>query len=279
MVGYIKTRQEKNIIKKILNKIEIEEYENGNKYTIPKFNKKLLEKLKEDNIKNIVVAKKDKENIEFLNNIYSNNMNIIDGRILFKHLIPEIIEYISNVCKINKNDMQITILANDYSQINIFYINELITEVKSVNIVTNNINRFKQFADRLYNKEAIVVPIMNNKNKSLLNKKIILNIDFSEEQLKKYKMNRKAIIINIENNIEKVNRTFTGVNINNYKLISKKEESEFEENEIYESYIIMNKIQDIRKIIIKENLQIKSFIGNRGEIDISEYEINTKSKI
>lgn len=279
MVGYIKTRQEKNIIKKILNKIEIEEYENGNKYTIPKFNKKLLEKLKEDNIKNIVVAKKDKENIEFLNNIYSNNMNIIDGRILFKHLIPEIIEYISNVCKINKNDMQITILANDYSQINIFYINELITEVKSVNIVTNNINRFKQFADRLYNKEAIVVPIMNNKNKSLLNKKIILNIDFSEEQLKKYKMNRKAIIINIENNIEKVNRTFTGVNINNYKLISKKEESEFEENEIYESYIIMNKIQDIREIIIKENLQIKSFIGNRGEIDISEYEINTKSKI
>lgn len=279
MVGYIKTRQEKNIIKKILNKIEIEEYENGNKYTIPKFNKKLLEKLKEDNIKNIVVAKKDKENIEFLNNIYSNNMNIIDGRILFKHLIPEIIEYISNVCKINKNDMQITILANDYSQINIFYINELITEVKSVNIVTNNINRFKQFADRLYNKEAIVVPIMNNKNKSLLNKKIILNIDFSEEQLKKYKMNRKAIIINIENNIEKVKRTFTGVNINNYKLISKKEESEFEENEIYESYIIMNKIQDIRKIIIKENLQIKSFIGNRGEINISEYEINTKSKI
>ena len=279
MVGYIKTRQEKNIIKKILNKIEIEEYENGNKYTIPKFNKKLLEKLKEDNIKNIVVAKKDKENIEFLNNIYSNNMNIIDGRILFKHLIPEIIEYISNVCKINKNDMQITILANDYSQINIFYINELITEVKRVNIVTNNINRFKQFADRLYNKEAIVVPIMNNKNKSLLNKKIILNIDFSEEQLKKYKMNRKAIIINIENNIEKVKRTFTGVNINNYKLISKKEESEFEENEIYESYIIMNKIQDIRKIIIKENLQIKSFIGNRGEIDISEYEINTKSKI
>ena len=279
MVGYIKTRQEKNIIKKILNKIEIEEYENGNKYTIPKFNKKLLEKLKEDNIKNIVVAKKDKENIEFLNNIYSNNMNIIDGKILFKHLIPEIIEYISNVCKINKNDMQITILANDYSQINIFYINELITEVKSVNIVTNNINRFKQFENRLYNKEAIVVPIMNNKNKSLLNKKIILNIDFSEEQLKKYKMNRKAIIINIENNIEKVNRTFTGININNYKLISKKEESEFEENEIDESYIIMNKIQDIRKIIIKENLQIKSFIGNRGEIDISEYEINTKSKI
>ena len=52
----------------MLNKIEVEDYENGKQYTIPKFNKKLLEKLKEDNIKNIVIAKKDKENIEFLNN-------------------------------------------------------------------------------------------------------------------------------------------------------------------------------------------------------------------
>lgn len=46
MVGNIKTRQEKNIIKKILNKIEIEEYENGNKYTIPKFIKNYWKSLK-----------------------------------------------------------------------------------------------------------------------------------------------------------------------------------------------------------------------------------------
>ncbi len=271
MIGYIKTRKEKNILKKMLNKIEVEEYENGKQYTIPKFNKKLLEKLKEDNIKNIVIAKKDKENVEFLNNIYSNNINILDGRILFKNLIPEIIKFLSNVLKINKNDMEITILVNDCSQINIFYINELIKDVKRTNIVTNNINKFKLFTDRLYNKEGIVIPVMNNKNKSLLNKKIILNIDFTEEQLKKYKINRKAIVINIENNIENFNKTFSGINIKNYKLISNNKESEFEENEIYESYIIMRKIQDIRKIISKENIQIESFIGKRGIIDINEY--------
>lgn len=271
MVGYIKTRQEKNILKKMLNKIEVEDYENGKQYTIPKFNKKLLEKLKEDNIKNIVIAKKDKENIEFLNNIYSNNINILDGRILFKNLIPEIVVYLSRILKINKNDMEITILVNDYSQTNIFYINELIKGLKSVNIVTNNINKFKSYTDKIYNKEGIVIPVMNNKNKSLLNKKIILNIDFTEEQLRKYKINRKAVVINIENNIENLNKTFIGININSYKLISKKEESEFEENEIYESYVVTHKIQDIRKLVIKENLQIESFIGKRGIIDINEY--------
>lgn len=40
------------------------------------------------------------------------------------------------------------------------------------------------FADKLYKEEAITVPVMNNKNKSLINKKIIINIDFTEEQLK-----------------------------------------------------------------------------------------------
>lgn len=273
MIGYIRTKKEKNILKRILNKIEIEEYENGKKYTVSKFNKKLLEKLKVDNIKNIVVAKKDKNNIEFLNNIYSNNINILDGRNLFKHLIPEIVEYLSKVCKINENDMQITILVNDYSQINIFYINELIKKVKGVNIITNNINKFKKFTDKLYEEEAIVVPVMNNKNKSLLNKDIIINIDFTEEQLRKYKINRKAIIVNIENNIENLHKTFIGININNYKLIAEKDEKEFEENEIYESYIIMQRLQDIRKTIIKENLQIKSFIGRRGIVDISEYNL------
>ena len=125
----------------------------------------------------------------------------------------------------------------------------------------------------LREEEAIVVPVMNNKNKSLLNKDIIINIDFTEEQLRKYKINRKAIIVNIENNIENLNKTFIGININNYKLIAEKDEKEFEENEIYESYIIMQRLQDIRKTIIKENLQIKSFIGRRGIVDISEYNL------
>jgi len=97
MIGYVISKQERNFFKKIFNKLDVEEYENGKKYIIPKLNQKVIEKLKKDNIKNIVIAKKDKHNIEFINNIYSSNMNILNGRLLFKHLIPEIIEYLSKI--------------------------------------------------------------------------------------------------------------------------------------------------------------------------------------
>ena len=176
MIGYVISKQEKNFIKKIFNKLDVEEYENGKKYIIPKLNEKVIEKLKKDNIKNIVIAKKDKHNIEFINNIYSSNMNILNGRLLFKHLIAEIIEYLSKILETNKEDIEVTILVNDYSQINLYYINELISNIKRINIITNNIRKFKAFADRLYEEEAITVPVMNNKNKSLINKKIIINI-------------------------------------------------------------------------------------------------------
>ena len=266
MIGYVISKQEKNFFKKIFNKLDIAEYENGKKYIIPKLNQKVIEKLKKDNIKNIVIAKKDKHNIEFINNIYSSN-----GRILFKHLIPEIIEYLSKILETNKEDIEVTILVNDYSQINLYYINELISNIKRINIITNNIRKFKVFADRLYEEEAITVPVMNNRNKSLINKKIIINIDFTEEQLKKYKINRKAILINIENDITNINKSFAGINISNYEINTKNTDDEFEKNEIYESYIIGKQIKDIRRKILDDGVKISNFIGKRGIIDINEY--------
>lgn len=273
MIGYVISKQEKNFFKKIFNKLDVEEYENGKKYIIPKLNEKVIEKLKKDNIKNVVIAKKDKHNIEFINNIYSSNMNILNGRLLFKNLIPEIIEYLSKILETNKEDIEVTILVNDYSQINLYYINELISNIKRIYIITNNIRKFKVFADKLYKEEAITVPVMNNKNKSLINKKIIINIDFTEEQLKKYRINRKAILINIENDIANINKSFAGINISNYEINTKNTDDEFEKNEIYESYIIGKQIKDIRRKILDDGVKISNFIGKRGIIDINEYKL------
>lgn len=271
MIGYVISKQERNLFKKLFNKLEIEEYENGKKYIIPKLNEKVIEKLKKDNIKNVVIAKKDKHNIEFINNIYSSNMNILNGRILFKHLIPEIIEYLSKILETNIEDIEITILVNDYCKINLYYINELISSIKRINIITNNIKKFKAFADKLYEEEAITVPVMNNRNKSLINKKVIINIDFTEEQLKKYKINRKAILINIENEITNINKSFAGINISSYEINIENSNTEFEKNEIYESYIIGKKIKDIRRKILDDVVKISNFIGKRGIIDINEF--------
>ena len=271
MIGYVSSKGEKNLLKRLLNIIEIEEFENGKKYLIPKLNGKILKELNKDNIKNIVLADKDKNNIDFINTVYSNGINILDGKKLFKHLIPEIVEYLSNVLGINKQDMELTILVNDYSNINLYYINELIFKVKRINIITNNIRKFKIFADRIYEKEAIVIPIMNNKKKSMANKIIMLNIDFSEEQLKKYRINRKAIIINIENNIYEINKTFYGILINNYELNYRANINDFETNEIYESYLIGRDLKNVKEKINKDDIKIKNFIGRNGIINLNEY--------
>ena len=48
MIGYVISKQERNFFKKIFNKLDIEEYENGKKYIIPKLNQKVIEKLKKE---------------------------------------------------------------------------------------------------------------------------------------------------------------------------------------------------------------------------------------
>ena len=76
----------------------------------------------------------------------------------------------------NKEDIEVTILVNDYSQINLYYINELISNIKRIYIITNNIRKFKVFADKLYKEEAITVPVMNNKNKSFSRDEILNSV-------------------------------------------------------------------------------------------------------
>ena len=63
MIGYVISKQEKNFFKKIFNKLDIAEYENGKKYIIPKLNQKVIEKLKKDNIEGESEANKTHYNI------------------------------------------------------------------------------------------------------------------------------------------------------------------------------------------------------------------------
>ena len=60
MIGYIKKDNNCNILDKLLCKTIKSSYENGIEYKSVKFNKKLLKILMKDNIKTVVIAKKDK---------------------------------------------------------------------------------------------------------------------------------------------------------------------------------------------------------------------------
>ena len=104
--------------------------------------------------------------------------------------------------------------------------------------------------------------------KVLIKKEIIINIDFPEELINKYNIYEKAIIINIEENIEITNKKFNGINLNYYELDLDDKYSKYEnfdKNTIEESMIIESKLHKY------DILKIKNLIGNRGIINDEEF--------
>ena len=61
---------------------------------------------------------------------------------------------------------------DDIDKHNIVFIAE---HVKRLNIVTNNLNKFKKIEDYLYNELGITINISNNKKQSLLKSNLIFN--------------------------------------------------------------------------------------------------------
>ena len=116
--------------------------------------------------------------------------------------------------------------------------------------------------------------VSNNKIKSLLKSEIIINIDFPEELVNKYRIYDKAIILNINDNISLKSKRFNGINVNYYKIkIPDEYKIEgFKDEIIYESLIYGKRYQEINEKIIKDNIKLEKLIGRNGPI--IEKEIN-----
>ena len=239
-------------IKKIFNIVEFSEDNGKTTITLPLFksnkirNKKIIKiakrinkKLYDNNIENVVLSNYLEENEILKQKLYCQNINILDGRYLFYLLIPEIIEYILKRQKVKLQNGEVTLLINDFTKNNAKIITYIAQNVKRVNIVTNHSNKFKKLEEYLYNELGIILNITNNKNKSLANAGLIINIDFPEEIINKYEINSNAIIVNIFNEIKIRAKKFNGININYYKACIPKEYQidGFQNNLVYESSI------------------------------------------
>jgi len=252
----------------------------------------LYKKLNNNQIKTVVLSECLNKNNEFKNILHSKNINILNGRILFKVLIPNIIEYICKIREENIEKKEVTLLVNDLNEINIYLIKKLAKTLKVLNIVSNNTGKFKKIEKDLYEEMGIVINISNNKRKSLKNSNIIINVDFVEEMLNKYNINREAIIVNVEEKINIGLKSYKGINVNYYEfsseyINSKKKDKDNEEekhqnifdeqlyfniNKLYESLFINNiKLDDKLKEKIQDDIDIVKLIGNNGEINEVEF--------
>lgn len=278
-------------IKKIFNIIEFSEDNGKTTITLPLFksnkirNKKIIKiakrinkKLYDNNIENVVLSNYLEGNEILKQKLYCQNINILDGRYLFYLLIPEIIEYILKRQKVKLQNGEVTLLINDFTQNNAKIITYIAQNVKRVNIVTNHSNKFKKIEDYLYNELGVILNITNNKNKSLSNANLIINIDFPEEIINKYEINSNAIIVNIFNEIKIRAKKFNGININYYKACIPKEYQidGFQNNLIYESSIYKYSYENARKDIIASKIRIKKLVGINGDISENEFCKNLK---
>ncbi len=163
-------------------------------------------------------------------------------------------------------------LINDFTDINKEIIIDIAKSIKRLNIVTNHIDKCRKIEEYLYNEFGIMLNISNNKRKSLLKAEIIINMDFPQELINKYRIYDNSIILNIGDKISLQSKRFNGININYYKIqIPDEYKLQGFQNEIvYESLIYGKKYKDINEKITTDKIKINKLIGNNGSIKESE---------
>ena len=264
-------------------KLKEEKIENGELVFLPNLEKYTYEKLlKYFNIKGITkvcISDDLMNNKKFIDFLKRSNVEILDGKWLFKHMSFDIVKYICNQKKEKINYQEVSVLSNNIDRILKQIIFDLAKEVKIINLVTQNENIFKKIEKELYDDYGIILNVNNNYQKSLIKSDIILNFDFEEEELNKYNLNSKASIINFKDEINIREKNFSGININFFELTIPMKyirESillkEFNTSIFYESLIYKKTSpENIIKQIKNDKININFLNGKNGRIRKNEY--------
>lgn len=170
--------------------------------------KNIVKKLKNAIGNNVILSKEIKKQKNLVNYLYSQNMNIIDGKWLFGILSDEAITYVVNKKKMKKEKLNVSILVNDVEDYVLENIKLIVRKYKRVNIVTNHLEKFKKLEKEIFEKDGIMVTVTNNKKKSLTKSNVILNYDFPTELINKYKIYDEAIILNFKQNVSISSKRF-----------------------------------------------------------------------
>ena len=218
----------------------------------------------------------------FKNELYNKDIHILDGTYLFNFLCINVIEYILKANNSKFEELEITLLSNGLDDIIENNIVLLAKKCKLLNIVTNYPEKFEGISEKMQNYEGIIIRISRNKTKGLLKSGIVINYDFTEDMLKKCNFNNKAVLVNINEKIVNLPKSFKGINVNSYIINYQNNElSKFFSNEIlYESCIYKTgNFSAIKEKILDDNIIINNLIGINGIINIKEFNQNVLTKM
>ena len=165
-------------------------------------------------------------------------------------------------------------MINDLTDIEFENIKTLARKYKNINIVTNHMEKFKNLEKQLQEDEGIIITITNNRKKSLMKSKIILNIDFPQELINKYNVQDEAIIVNIKRKTKINKKRFNGLIINDYEIDFRDDKknnkalnNKFYLKDLYESELYKKqRISEIKKKIKIDKVVIEKLNLNNGKL-------------
>lgn len=227
-----------------------------------KLAKKINKILTKTNCKTVVISKKIKQQEEFINYLYTYNYEILDGKKLFTVLSEKVVNYIIEKKNLDKQNLRISILVNDLSDIILEIIKKMVMNYKRVNIVTNHVEKFKNIEENMMDYNGIALIVNNNKKRSLIKSNIILNFDFPTELINKYQIFDEAIIINLKHKIKINKKRFNGLNISDYDIEYNENIEELDYDKFYKKDVFESKLynkqpfEEIMKKIKKDGVKI-----------------------
>ena len=249
---------------------------------IEKWIKYLCSVLYDNNLDTVVLSNSLKKVQGIKELLNSENINVLEGKVLKENLVVKLVEYIANEMNEDVKNLEITVLVNQNKKIYIQLILALAEITKNIKLVTNNVDDFKSLEQKMQELYGILIRVTNNKRKSLAKSSIIINLDFPEELVNKYAINPDAIIVNINNQIKIKSKQFSGINVHNMKLLIPKNYNtefeknsiynDFEANEIYEASILNMEFDEVQRKLFKDKVYINSLIGINGPINKKEFE-------
>lgn len=273
---YIEKNDKPSILDNLFCRIKIE----GNKLLLPNFqklnkkknlkiSKKLNKILERTNSNKIVLSKEIHENIELENQLNSYGYYVVDGKILFEILVNDILNIMIIKKNMKKKEIQISILVNSLSDYVLENIKILANEYKSINIVTNHIEKFKKIEEKIYDEYGLVLTVTNNKKKSLAKSKLIVNIDFPNELINKYYIFEEAIVLDIRGDVKINKKRFNGIIIKDYEIQTSliEENNKYYTKELYEAKLYPNmNYNEIISRIKNDKVKVYALLGCNGEI-------------
>lgn len=261
-----------NIIKIQRNTITLPINETTNEKQIEKIAKKTQKISKQiSSSKKIILSKKMKKEEKYINYLNTYGFKIANGRWLFEVLLTDIVDYTVKNQKMEK--VNISILINDLTDIELENIKILAKKYNTINIVTNHIEKFRNLEKKL-DEQGIIITITNNKKKSLMKSQIIVNVDFPKELINKYRINENAIVINIKKSLKIVQKRFNGLTVNDYEIDFKNDVCDekffgggYDLKDLYEAGMYKkSSFADLRKKIKNDKVCIKKLLLNNGDM-------------